>query len=140
MEKYIHTQLQSAEHNFNLKEDYWKHVAKTLKEGASGQFRWVECQLKEVEKCIDEEAVEVVLKNLPKDLEEIYSQAVQNAKKGQHAEDVHHLLLWLLYAYMPLNESQVGEILAINVKYQTVKNTRGMKPKLHTIVPSVLSS
>ncbi|KIK64487.1 hypothetical protein GYMLUDRAFT_40009, partial [Collybiopsis luxurians FD-317 M1] len=37
MEKYIQTQIQSAEHNFNLKEDYWKYVAKTLKKGANGQ-------------------------------------------------------------------------------------------------------
>ncbi|KIK64485.1 hypothetical protein GYMLUDRAFT_241031, partial [Collybiopsis luxurians FD-317 M1] len=139
MEEYIQTQLQSAEHNFNLEENYWKHVAETLKEGANGQFRWAECQLKGLEECSDKKAVEAALKNLPKDLEDIYSQAVKKAKKGQHAEDVHHLLLWLLYAYRPLNESQGREILAINIKQQIVKDTRGMKSlELHAIVDSSL--
>ena len=37
MEKYIQNEIQRAEYNFNLEEDYWKHVAKTLREGANGQ-------------------------------------------------------------------------------------------------------
>ncbi|KIK51862.1 hypothetical protein GYMLUDRAFT_377386 [Collybiopsis luxurians FD-317 M1] len=76
--------------------------------------------------------------NLPKDLEDIYSKAMQKVERGKQAKDAHHLLLWLLYAYEPLNMFQVREVVAINVHKQTVKNNKGMKLRLDAIVDSSL--
>ncbi|KIK56042.1 hypothetical protein GYMLUDRAFT_829797 [Collybiopsis luxurians FD-317 M1] len=137
METYIKSKILSAEYNFDLNETYWEYVVEMLKKGSTGQFRWAECQLKEVKECNDVNTVEKVLENLPKDLEEIYLKAVQKAKEGRHSQDAHHLLLWLLYAYEPLNQNQVEEILKINVKEQIIKN-KGMRTRLHTILDSSL--
>ncbi|KIK53217.1 hypothetical protein GYMLUDRAFT_943450 [Collybiopsis luxurians FD-317 M1] len=138
IERYIQSKILSAEYNFDSKEIYWKQVVETLKNGADGQFWWVECQLKEVKDCVDADEVEEVLMNLPRDLEDIYSQAMQKAERGKQAKDAHHLLLWLLYAYEPLNVFQVIDIIAINVWKQTVKKNKGMKLRLNAIVDSSL--
>ncbi|KIK54071.1 hypothetical protein GYMLUDRAFT_138510, partial [Collybiopsis luxurians FD-317 M1] len=82
--------------------------------------------------------VEEVLINLPQDLKAIYSHALDKVERGKQAEDVHHLLLWLLYAFKPLNVDQVQEILAISIQKQTVKNSKGMKLRLHAIIDSSL--
>ena len=76
--------------------------------------------------------------NLPKDLEEVYLQALQKAKQGRHARDVHNLLLWLLYAHKPLSLRQITEILTIDFQNQTMRNKNSMKPKLHVMIDSSL--
>ncbi|KIK65835.1 hypothetical protein GYMLUDRAFT_949397 [Collybiopsis luxurians FD-317 M1] len=138
MEMYLQSKIQSSEYNFNLNETYWEHVVKTLKDGAHGQFRWAECQLNELTECIVSEDVKKVLTNLPKGLEDIYSQAVQKVRRGNQATKIHHLLLWLLFAYRPLYEDEVTEILSIDVQKQTAKNDIGMRMNLHAIVDSNL--
>ncbi|KIK64444.1 hypothetical protein GYMLUDRAFT_414348 [Collybiopsis luxurians FD-317 M1] len=93
IERHIESQILSAEYNFDSKETYWKQVLETLMNGADGQLWWAKCQLKEVKECVDAEAVEEVLMNLPKDLEDIYLKAMQKAERGKQAKDAHHLLL-----------------------------------------------
>ncbi|KAJ3875512.1 ectomycorrhiza-induced ankyrin-domain/NACHT-domain-containing protein [Lentinula edodes] len=94
------------------------HIKKLLKNGADGVFRWVECQLGEVQKCTTIPSVMVALGKLPRNLEEIYQQALERCQDQRNAEEAQRLLLWLLYAYKPLTKEQFSEILAIDLGEQ----------------------
>ncbi|KAJ3912724.1 ectomycorrhiza-induced ankyrin-domain/NACHT-domain-containing protein [Lentinula edodes] len=96
------------------------YIKESLKNGAHGVFRWVECQLRAVQQCTSHTSVKKALDKLPKDLEETYEQALKRCKDQGNAEEAQHLLLWLLYAYEPLTKRQFGEILAVDLGEQVV--------------------
>ncbi|KAJ3912695.1 ectomycorrhiza-induced ankyrin-domain/NACHT-domain-containing protein [Lentinula edodes] len=96
------------------------YIKESLKNGAHGVFRWVECQLRAVQQCTSHTSVKKALGKLPKDLEETYEQALKRCKDQGNAEEAQHLLLWLLYAYEPLTKRQFGEILAVDLGEQVV--------------------
>ncbi|KAJ3873773.1 ectomycorrhiza-induced ankyrin-domain/NACHT-domain-containing protein [Lentinula edodes] len=96
------------------------YIKETLKKGADGVFRWVECQLRAVQQCTSHTSVKKALDKLPKDLEETYEQALKRCKDQANAEEAQHLLLWLLYAYEPLTKRQFGQILAVDLEEQAV--------------------
>ncbi|KAJ3872108.1 ankyrin repeat-containing domain protein [Lentinula edodes] len=96
------------------------YIKESLKNGAHGVFRWVECQLRAVQQCTSHTSVKKALDKLPKDLEETYEQALKRCKDQGNAEEAQHLLLWLLYAYEPLTKRQFGEILAVDLEEQVI--------------------
>ncbi|KAF9061840.1 ankyrin repeat-containing domain protein [Rhodocollybia butyracea] len=96
-----------------------KEVQKALLKGAQGQFRWVDCQLTILEKCIGAKAIRKVLSKLPRDLEETYMQALERIANGEQKDDAYHLLLWLTYAFEPLSIKQVEDIVTVDLEKQS---------------------
>ncbi|KAJ3885553.1 hypothetical protein GG344DRAFT_70436 [Lentinula edodes] len=56
------------------------YVKETLKKGADGVFRWVECQLRAVQQYTSPTGVRKALSKLPKDLKETYANTLQKSK------------------------------------------------------------
>lgn len=79
------------------------------------RFRWVDCQVKTLIKCGTPKSVILALQQLPNDLRETYTRAIQDAKQNANAADAHHLLMWLTFAFEPLNTKQVSDFLAIDL-------------------------
>ncbi|KAK1704363.1 hypothetical protein BDP67DRAFT_215096 [Colletotrichum lupini] len=82
-------------------------VEAQLTEMAGGMFRWVQCQLDSLEKCIDSNQVDETLASLPPDLPSTYERILVNldVKSAARVRDV---MVALAFARRPL---QVGEVL-----------------------------
>ncbi|KIK60758.1 hypothetical protein GYMLUDRAFT_122112, partial [Collybiopsis luxurians FD-317 M1] len=78
-------------------------------------FRWVDCQLHSLHALKMPKAIHNALTRLPKDLDEIYSEILQKIDDANY-DSVHHIFMWLMYAYEPLNLNQVADILAIDLE------------------------
>ncbi|KAJ3764906.1 hypothetical protein FB446DRAFT_656007, partial [Lentinula raphanica] len=90
-------------------------VKKELMQKASGGFRYIDCQVQLLRKCANARKVHQALQQLPVTLSEIYTEAIGKCQKSFHFEEVHHLLLWLLYSFEPLHISQVAIIFSIDL-------------------------
>ncbi|KAF9061011.1 ankyrin repeat-containing domain protein [Rhodocollybia butyracea] len=105
---------------------------------AQGQFRWVDCQLKNLQKCGSPSSTRKALQKLPRDLEETYTEALEKAYESDDAENAHHILLWLTYAFEPLNIGQISTMLAVDLERENVEEEGQMDFKLHLILDSNL--
>ncbi|KAJ3846146.1 hypothetical protein EV368DRAFT_6390, partial [Lentinula lateritia] len=100
-----------------FKGDIIGEIKDTLNKGAQGIFRWVDCQMMQLQKCRRNRDVKQALKTLPVTLKDIYDQTLRKLTEGER-EDVQHLLLWLLYAFEPLTRREVTEIWKIDLSEQ----------------------
>ncbi|KIK60759.1 hypothetical protein GYMLUDRAFT_594800 [Collybiopsis luxurians FD-317 M1] len=119
-----------------LSSELHDEVLSSLINGAKGQFRWVDCQIRTLQALKAPKAIHKALARLPKDLEAIYLETLQ---KIDDEDSVHQIFIWLLYAYEPLKLNQVADILAIDLeeekfdpKYRPLELQNG----LHNIVDS----
>ncbi|KAJ3846033.1 ankyrin repeat-containing domain protein, partial [Lentinula lateritia] len=109
-------------------------IKDTLNKGAHGIFRWVDCQMMELQKCTRNKDVKEVLKTLPATLTETYNQALGRlTEKGR--KDAQHLLLWLLYAFEPLTRRKANEIWKIDLSEQKYDPDE-MKLQVRKDIPS----
>ncbi|KAJ3769352.1 hypothetical protein FB446DRAFT_812382, partial [Lentinula raphanica] len=118
--------------------DLRAEVQKTLMTKADGGFRYIDCQIQSLKTCASVRKVHQALQQLPVDLNEIYTQAIRKCQKSPHSEDIHHLLLWLLYSFKPLHMSQVAVILSINISLSTIEPATDMLIGLEYIVDTTL--
>ncbi|KIK60741.1 hypothetical protein GYMLUDRAFT_138776, partial [Collybiopsis luxurians FD-317 M1] len=82
--------------------------------------------------------IQKALTRLPKDLDTIYSETLQNIDDANY-DSVHHIFMWLLYAYEPLTLDEVADILAIDVekeKFDPEYRPLELQHGLHNIVDS----
>ncbi|KAF5349440.1 hypothetical protein D9758_014604 [Tetrapyrgos nigripes] len=137
IEKYVDTKLQ--------KQCAWSpelkaEVKDTLVNGASGQIRWVDCQLTALNEIKMPRGVRKALKSLPKTLQETYAKILEQVKDGQK-DYVKTIFQWLLFAYRPLTLGEVQHILAIDVeeeKFQPEDLLENIEIELHNVVNSSL--
>ncbi|KIK60844.1 hypothetical protein GYMLUDRAFT_138183, partial [Collybiopsis luxurians FD-317 M1] len=104
------------------------------------RFRWVDCQLHSLEALEIPKAIWKALTRLPRDLNGIYSEALQKID-DVHSDSAHCILMWLLYGYKPLKLDQVADILAIDLeaeKFDIDNRPLELQHKLHKIVDSTL--
>ncbi|KAF9063248.1 hypothetical protein BDP27DRAFT_1427055 [Rhodocollybia butyracea] len=64
---------------FPFKEKLQGEIKDSLMAQAQGQFRWVDCQLNILQKCGTPRSIRKALQNLPKDLEETYTMALEKS-------------------------------------------------------------
>ncbi|KAJ3847651.1 hypothetical protein EV368DRAFT_87496 [Lentinula lateritia] len=100
-----------------FKGDIIGEIKDTLNKGAHGIFRWVDCQMMELQKCRRNKDVKKVLKTLPATLKDTYDQTLKKLTEEDN-KDVQHLLLWLLYAFKPLTRRKANEIWKIDLSEQ----------------------
>ncbi|KAJ3884830.1 ankyrin repeat-containing domain protein [Lentinula edodes] len=111
-------------------------IKESLKNGAHGVFRWVECQLGEVQECTSTQSVKRSLGKLPRSLQETYGKALKRCQDHGNAKEAQHLLIWLLYAYEPLTKEQVSEILTVDLEEQVLHSC--MEFQVEKVIDSTL--
>ncbi|KAE9393764.1 kinase-like protein [Gymnopus androsaceus JB14] len=100
---------------------------------SQGRFLWLDCQTRLLSQCATLRAVNHELQRLPKDLEETYTRDLLRVKGSEHEENVHNLLLWLTYAYEPLNLKQVADILTVDLVEQRVHRNNQIDQQFNLI-------
>ncbi|KAJ3804424.1 ankyrin repeat-containing domain protein [Lentinula aff. lateritia] len=111
---YIELKIQDQR---RFKGDIIGEIKDTLNKGAHGIFRWVDCQMMELQKCTRNKDVKEVLKTLPATLTETYNQVLGRLTEKEK-KDAQNLLLWLLYAFEPLTRGKANEIWKIDLLEQ----------------------
>ena len=94
-----------------------KEIEEALVANAAGMFRWVDCQLQAICRCMKPKELKKALTSLPKDLREAYAQEVAKVE-DRAVEDVRKLLAWLTYPQRPyVHELVWFLVLCINLEY-----------------------
>jgi hypothetical protein len=75
------------------------------------RFRWVECQLASIRKCIRVSQLRRALADLPKDLDETYARIIVGISEENKADAI-KLLQWLCYSLKPISLEMAADILA----------------------------
>jgi ankyrin repeat protein len=74
------------------------------------RFHWVVCQLDELKRCLNINAIRSALKNLPKTLNETYARILMNIDE-EYRENALRVLQWLVFSAVPLRIDEIAEIL-----------------------------
>ncbi|KAJ6209788.1 hypothetical protein PSV09DRAFT_2258257 [Bipolaris maydis] len=85
---------------------------------ANGMFRYVACQIKELEDCLDPTALSEALENLPKDLNETYARILARMPDHYEANTI-CVLQFLLYSPKPLSIEELVDAVAVRVDEPT---------------------
>ncbi|KAJ3969373.1 ankyrin repeat-containing domain protein [Lentinula raphanica] len=106
--------------------DFRAEVKATLLKTANRGFRYIECQLALIKTCASPRMIDKALSQLPMNLQETYARTMQKCKTDDHAEDMHYLLMWLLYALEPLHIREVATILSIDMETSEIDFDAGI--------------
>ncbi len=71
------------------------------------RFRWVECQIDSLKKCLTENDIRTALKSLPKTLDETYQRILMSLEE-EHRSMAKRALSWLAYAIQPLSIEELA--------------------------------
>jgi hypothetical protein len=77
------------------------------------RFRWVALQLAELENCLSEDEIIQQLKNLPKDLDDIYKQMLK-AIDRKYSADTTTFLQWLAFSRRPMKMAEIAEAITVD--------------------------
>jgi ankyrin repeat domain-containing protein 50 len=72
-------------------------------------FRWLDCQLGELQKCATPAAVQKALDDLPASLEAYYTRVLESIDESKR-ELAKSLLRWLCFAFRPVSLYLLGSI------------------------------
>jgi len=76
------------------------------------RFRWVDCQLDSLGKCLTPTATKAALYSLPKSLDQTYDRILQSIP-DEYRRQAQTALQWLAYSARPLRPSQLAEAVAV---------------------------
>jgi hypothetical protein len=88
-------------------------IQNSLVGGAQGMFRWVNCQVEILGKCITIKDVRKALKVLPKSLSETYTSTLSGIEEC-HWEYAIKILMWLAVSPKPLEIREAADIFAVD--------------------------
>ncbi|KAJ3837041.1 ankyrin repeat-containing domain protein [Lentinula raphanica] len=118
--------------------DFRAEVKATLLKTANRGFRYIECQLALIKTCASPRMIDKALSQLPMNLQETYAKTMQKCKTNDHAEDMHYLLMWLLYALEPLHIREVATILSIDMETSEIDFDAGIAGELNEFIDETL--
>ncbi|KAL4903840.1 hypothetical protein BDW74DRAFT_155479 [Aspergillus multicolor] len=84
-----------------------------LSRKATGMFRWVDCQLKELRSCLSAQMVIQCLKALPKDLDATYVRMLENIHHA-YREYAAKAFRWISFSQSPITLGELNDVLATN--------------------------
>ena len=90
-------------------------IQDSLVSGAGGMFRWVDCQLEILGKCVTIKDVRKSLKGLPKSLLETYALTLDRIDE-HHWEYAVKILMWLATSPKPLEIREAADVLAVDLE------------------------
>lgn len=79
------------------------------------RFRWVTCQLDELQNCVDLPSLRLALRSLPKTLEETYARILATAPP-QHLLQTRRILKFLLFSERPLLVEEAVDAVAVELE------------------------
>lgn len=97
---HITEQLQNDEDLNKWPPDLRNIIEKALAANAAGMFRWVDCQLQAIRRCMKPNELRKALTSLPTDLRAVYANELANVE-DRLVEDARKLLGWLTYPQRP---------------------------------------
>lgn len=89
------------------------------------RFRWVQCQLDILKRCMTTVRVREALNDLPGDLDATYERILLKINKDEEGEVVCRALQWLIAALRPLELSQIMESLSIDLDRRVLDHDSG---------------
>ncbi|KAF8135794.1 hypothetical protein EV363DRAFT_1551923, partial [Boletus edulis] len=96
-------------------------IRTVLCDKADGMFRWVQCSIDTLDRCVTRKEVRSALHNLPMGLDETYERILlaidMETLAGRLAQ---RALRWLVAALRPLRLSEIMEALSINLRTRTL--------------------
>lgn len=90
-------------------------IERVLMEKSAGMFRWVSCQLDELQNCVDLPSLRLALRSLPKTLEETYARILATAPP-QHLLQTRRILQFLLFSERPLLVEEAVDAVAVELE------------------------
>ncbi|KAG9311679.1 ankyrin repeat-containing domain protein [Chiua virens] len=105
----------------NLKQEIYSILSKK----ADGMFRWVQCQLDILKRCMTPARIREALDDLPTDLYATYSRILLRIDLIDEEEIVRRALEWVVAALAPLQLSQLMEGLSIDLEKRVLDHTCG---------------
>lgn len=97
---HITERLQNDEDLNKWPPDLRNIIEKALAANAAGMFRWVDCQLQAIRRCMKPNELRKTLTSLPTDLRAVYANELANVE-DRVVEDARKLLGWLTYPQRP---------------------------------------
>ena len=90
------------------------------------RFRWVQCSIDALDRCVTRKEVRNALDSLPKGLNETYERILLAVDTGTSAGKLtRQALVWLVAALRPLRLSEIMEALSINLQTRTLDSDIG---------------
>ncbi|KAF8549459.1 ankyrin [Imleria badia] len=126
IELHVTQELDTRQRLKDLDTEFKTEVHSVVCKKADGMFRWVQCSLDTLNRCVTREQVRDALNSLPKGLDETYERILRainaNAWEGQLAQ---RALVWLVVALRPLHLDELMEGLSINLHTRTLDSNFG---------------
>ncbi|KAL9628986.1 MAG: hypothetical protein Q9164_007071, partial [Protoblastenia rupestris] len=88
-------------------------IEQSLIINAGGLFRWVDCQLDVLRKCLRVNNIKSVLDTPPKTLNETYDRILTSIDEA-YIEDTYKILQWLVFSARPMRVNELNEVLAFD--------------------------
>ncbi|PHH75039.1 hypothetical protein CDD80_2656 [Ophiocordyceps camponoti-rufipedis] len=110
---FVRHQVQSHPKLSRWQSEVQDEIRDSLVKGAGGMFRWVDCQLITLGKCLNLRNAKKAIKKLPTSLSETYRLAMARIDQD-HWEYVVSTLTWLAVSPKPLEITEAVEILAVD--------------------------
>ncbi|KAH8647303.1 hypothetical protein BX600DRAFT_420393 [Xylariales sp. PMI_506] len=113
---YIHGQVYDTTRlvRWHKHPEIQQEIESVLANNAHGMFRWVTCQLDELEHCLNPRAVRDALNTLPKTLHDTYSRILTNIPR-MYLREAKCLLQFLAYSERPMRIEEAVDALAVDI-------------------------
>lgn len=103
------------------------NILERLLDKSGGMFRWVQCQLDRLEKCVGTKEIKQILNTLPEDLNETYYRILSVINKNPFCKRiVLRVLSWLIGSLRPLHIQAVMEAVKIEIGEFTIDDEMGV--------------
>lgn len=104
------------------------------------RFRWVDCQLDSLGKCLTPTATKAALYSLPKSLDQTYDRILQSIP-DEYRQQAQTALQWLAYSARPLHLSELAEAVAVEPEcgWDFLDNRLFHRQKMLTICSSLVT-
>jgi len=90
------------------------------------RFRWVQCSIDALDRCVTRKEIHEVLHSLPEGLDETYERILLAIDMETTAGQLtRRALIWLVAALRPLRLAEIMEALSINIQTRTLDSNIG---------------
>ncbi|KAF8133974.1 hypothetical protein EV363DRAFT_1214661, partial [Boletus edulis] len=121
IELHVTRELDARQRLRDLDSGFKTEIRSVLCEKADGMFRWVQCSIDTLDRCVTRKEVRNALDSLPKGLDETYERILlaidMETPSGRLAQ---RALVWLVAAHRNLRLTEIMEALSINLKTRTL--------------------
>ncbi|KAF8549464.1 hypothetical protein OG21DRAFT_1488513 [Imleria badia] len=121
IELHVTRELDARQRLRDLDTEVKTEIRSVLCRKADGMFRWVQCSIDTLNRCVTRKDVRNALNDFPEGLEETYERIIvsidTNAREAQVAQ---RALVWLVAALRPLHLEELMEGLSINLSTRTL--------------------